>query len=1156
MPKFINIHYRKLITSFYLCDLMSPDTSHKYVEDLFRGRFVNWMNEAIKDHNLRFEYVDQQLEIKDIMNGNRYFADIAIWDKKGQKIACIIELKVPFNWSPYDDQLITDAQNKAIISSPQVPYFGTWNTNEFVLWKTFDTDATSYIDRRLSRYDVVNITNQKDIDDPLIENKIKDFILIFLKDLEEIFYENKVITKIPIDEFFIYNLRSMVNLFYFPLSTEIRSNYEKDKIFRDKLRTWFVEQGWTPPSNIFDFMKISRQFLYLTIDKILFYNTLRITFKTLDPIYIDEGITDEKKIKEILYSSFRKAEDVTGDYETIFATNFLETMPIPSSIISNFIRFINGFSKHDFSKIGLKDIGRIFDSLIPSSDRHKLGQYFTRSDIVDLIIGFCIKNDSCISADFGCGAGTFLVRGYSRLKYLNPRKEHGDILEQLWGVDIAKFPAHLSMINLAIRDLSKIENYPRILYKDFFDIKLGGKYQFLPKEYAVQRLDRTTAKVEFPILDCVIGNPPYTRQEELEDYIPGYKEKIEKVMIEDWGVKINLGKRSSIYSYFFLHGLHFLKEGGRFGYIVSNSWLDVDYGKYLQEFFLNKTRIVAIIESKVERWFEDADINTVITILERCENKEELENNVVKFVQIKTPLEKIIQATDNEKKRWGYVDELVELIEKTNDLYEDEKLTIYPKLQSELWDEGYDDEEGRYVGSKWGKYLRAPDIFFKILKRDREILTPMNNIADVKFGIKTGANDFFYINDNVIDKWQIENEFWSKENNGEWKSNHIITSSKKINSIYISPKDLDEKVLIIDQDKKNLKGKKILRYIEWGEEQGFHKRPSCKHRNLWYQLPKISGPILSNRFIDKDFSFIYNPEGYYVGDTFFVIFPTNKDYSKLLCAILNTTLYSFLLELYGRTSLGDGLLLIYGPEIKPLPIINPEKISKSHKIHLEKAFDKISQRQIESIFNELGANSPDEVNLDNIKKDRRELDKIVMEDILGLDQTEQLEVYRSIIDLVKSRIERAKSVDKKKKYMGVDTEALARRALDDLSKDINIENLRFPDPYLEGIKYETKYIPKGISEVGRDLNGYYLQTSGEKIICDTKERAWYLHYCGLNRKEECKIPLNEKDIRRIVKIYAQNLDEFFNQLEQSLDDISDIKIKEKVKFEIMKKVFY
>ncbi len=65
----------------------------------------------------------------------------------------------------------------------------------------------------------------------------------------------------------------------------------------------------------------------------------------------------------------------------------------------------------------------------------------------------------------------------------------------------------------------------------------------------------------------------------------------------------------------------------------------------MQEFFLKNAKIIAIIESKVERWFEDADINTCIVILEKLEgekHKEERDENLVRFVQIKKPLSDFI----------------------------------------------------------------------------------------------------------------------------------------------------------------------------------------------------------------------------------------------------------------------------------------------------------------------------------------------------------------------------------------------------------------------------------------------------------------------------------------------------------------------------------
>ena len=65
-----------------------------------------------------------------------------------------------------------------------------------------------------------------------------------------------------------------------------------------------------------------------------------------------------------------------------------------------------------------------------------------------------------------------------------------------------------------------------------------------------------------------------------------------------------------------------------------------------------------------------------------------------------------------------------------------------------------------YQGNKWGgKYLRAPDIYWHILEKCKDKLVPLSSVADVRFGIKTGCNKFFYLKKEDVEKWGIEGEF-------------------------------------------------------------------------------------------------------------------------------------------------------------------------------------------------------------------------------------------------------------------------------------------------------------------------------------------------------------------------------------------------------------
>ncbi len=120
-------------------------------------------------------------------------------------------------------------------------------------------------------------------------------------------------------------------------------------------------------------------------------------------------------------------------------------------------------------------------------------------------------------------------------------------------------------------------------------------------------------------------------------------------------------------------------------------------------------------------------------------------------------------------------------------------------------------------------------------------------------------------------------------------------------------------------------------------------------------------------------------------------------------------------------------------EVQKFFVPKAELLSEAQMKSLETALDKMGTRPIGSILEELGANSPEEVSFEKVKADRLELDKIVLRDILGLSEIEHLEVYKAVVDLVKSRLEKAKSVDKKsKKKEGSLGSAFAENFVEDM----------------------------------------------------------------------------------------------------------------------------
>ncbi len=118
------------------------------------------------------------------------------------------------------------------------------------------------------------------------------------------------------------------------------------------------------------------------------------------------------------------------------------------------------------------------------------------------------------------------------------------------------------------------------------------------------------------------------------------------------------------------------------------------------------------------------------------------------------------------------------------------------------------------------------------------------------------------------------------------------------------------------------------------------------------------------------------------------------------------------LEVFGRKTYGIGVMDIYGPEINGLTIPKPELFKKDTIIlELTKAYQNLALRKTVTIYEELGINParPIREHKPNPLPDRKALDDMVF-DILGLTEDERNEVYWAVCELVKNRLEKARSV--------------------------------------------------------------------------------------------------------------------------------------------------
>jgi hypothetical protein len=564
--------------------------------------------------------------------------------------------------------------------------------------------------------------------------------------------------------------------------------------------------------------------------------------------------------------------------------------------------------------------------------------------------------------------------------------------------------------------------------------------------------------------DIVIGNPPYVRQEKIapplereEDYTPdewrrrkaAYKKKLQHSVAAAWPrfFQYKPGSdtfrkpdgKSDLYIYFYFHALSLLNPQGSFCFITSNSWLDVGYGAELQEFLLRHSHVKLVLDNEVKRSFARADVNTVIVLLAPPDDRrEDGLSKTARFVMFKKPFEEVARA------------EVFKAIEAVTERQSTPDYRVTARLQRELLEEGLEsdaDDVGatprgcpqppvvaqptprgraqsgkaqgpaptgkshgpliktaRYIGNKWGgKYLRAPDIFFTILEKGKGKLVRLGDIAEVRRGFTTGANDFFYleptgkpapagylhVRNGAGWEGEIEEEFLKP----------ILKSAKDSDTILIDPAKLRTRLFLCHASKAELSGTRALEYIRWGESKAFDKKPSVQGRRCWYDVGhKEPADAIVLRRIGERMP-VFEANGV-LEDC--VLFGISRLYSSLnlhaFLAALNATWTRLYIELMTRQLTGAQAVAdtnVY--LVKEVPIFDFRLISGSTLEDFLRAYRQMRVRPCVSIFTEKDA------------PDRRALDEVVF-DVLGLTAGEREAVYEAVVELVRARLEKARSV--------------------------------------------------------------------------------------------------------------------------------------------------
>ncbi|MEM2842210.1 MAG: N-6 DNA methylase [Thermoproteota archaeon] len=901
------------------------------------------------DH-IKFEKTEPEYPIKGIGR-----ADLVLIDKSGIKWL-VIETKSPLKTNdPYDPKVIDQALRYA--SWLGAYYFATCDGKTFVLFDNKEKGIEFWERKRIPPYDLTK------------EKNLEDFAEKLLQDIVNL--ELGVKKWSALDEAFVQRLKVLHERLVPLIFESVNQAVKTDKKFSTRYEEWLDKQGLEINEKINK--KIAIEVAYMLINKILFYKILETKYKDLPKLQkINLLISKDSitKFRKQLEDCFKQALKI--DYQAVFQPSIYDEIPLPQSVVERLNEFLNEASSYDISKIEADVIGRIYEGLIPKDERRMLGQYYTPPAICDLIVKMSVRNANDLVLDPGCGSGGFLIKAYYRLLELKGKKAldeetHQEILKQLWGIDISQFPAHLSVINLAMRNLKAKSDIINVIPSDFFKV-LPQQKTFKPIE--TEALSETKGIYELlPQFDAVVCNPPYTRQDDIGD--EKYREYIRKIALRFDG-KLDISSEAGIYAYFFTHSAHFLKQRGMFGYIVSNSWLDAKFGIAIQKFFLDNFKIITIIEFD-RRAFVEAAINTIIIIAQKLtgnRNKKERDANYLKFVRVKSAMR---------------TEKIIKLIEDAKKSYENEEIRITLKKQAEL-----------YEDTKWIKYLRAPPIFFSCISSP--IICRLGELTNVNVGIITYANDFFVLSKDQVKEWGIESKYLRP----------VLSNTKDVTKVDLVEGDTREYLFYVNEPKTKLKDTKALNYIEYGENKnieitrgadkgkvvkGYQNIPSFKGKQLWYTIrPREPAPIIVPDLMwERNFA-VWNKIGALTTHAFYEIIPNDESYILVLLGILNSSLIALFEEVWGRTALGEGAIRMMAHEWMSLPVLNPRRMKKETIRKIEDGFLRLVEAMRKGNF-EAEQNA------------RLQLDEAIFE-ALKITDKERQQIYDSLKELKEMRKQR------------------------------------------------------------------------------------------------------------------------------------------------------
>ncbi|MGH9822775.1 MAG: HsdM family class I SAM-dependent methyltransferase, partial [Blastocatellia bacterium] len=396
----------------------------------------------------------------------------------------------------------------------------------------------------------------------------------------------------------------------------------------------------------------------------------------------------------------------------------------------------------------------------PSTDKD-LGAVFTPERITRFLARWAIHSKHDVTLDPGAGNGQFLIAAANRLAELG------------------------ATVDEAVNQLHAVE-YSQERFRELSENANGRFGRALPHLYRADLFD-----VEFPKLDAVIGNPPYVIRHRLAD------PEAVRARVGLKAGQVLRRQQTDLYSYFIMYAASFLKEGGRLALIVSDSWLDMDFGVELKTFLLNNFKMKGLIGFD-KRVFPDALVKTVVLLAERSSTSRAEE--AVHFIQIKDA---------------AALDEIDAFLA-ADGPHED-------GLKLEVVTQGALDPR-----KHWGIYFKEPALFSELSRHP--LFITLGELAETRIGLQTLARKFYVLTSDALEREGLDQKYFEP----------IALSPREITGPVLERRTkLDHYVLLCAEPKSKLNGTALLKYIRDAERSEIEIRTKHDRVTGYQNLPRL-----------------------------------------------------------------------------------------------------------------------------------------------------------------------------------------------------------------------------------------------------------------------------------------------------------------------------